>query len=185
MLVKRSTEKLLCCAFIAIILAGCAASATKENTEYRVVIPEEEFTLIEFRQNDLPGIATANSALVDFSPKVVFGWHLSILIEAENLANNGMPTPEEQELLYAFEDSMTPIIKENGNALLLARVTHDGTRELLYRVYDPEPAHQYLQSVLTSKTYLRPFDYRIDYDPDWDKAEWYLDAVSPLLNNSQ
>ena len=41
-------------------------------TAYRVIIPEERFRLVEFSQDDLPGIAAINQSLVDFEPKAVF-----------------------------------------------------------------------------------------------------------------
>ena len=146
--------------------------------EYRVIIPEEIHTVVEFKQNDLPGIAIINSALVEFEPKVVFAWHLSIMIEAQELGENNMPTPDEQKTLYQFEDEMVPSIKANGNAVFLGRVTNDGRRELVYRIYDPEPVNEYLQGLISSKTHLRPFDYRIDPDENWEKAQWHLKAVS-------
>ena len=150
----------------------------EESKEYRVVIPEERHTIVEFRQNELPGVATINSALVEFEPKVVFGWHLSIMIAAQELEDNNMPTPDEQKVLYKFEDEITPIIKANGNALFLGRVTNDGWREIIFRIYDPEPANEYLQGLISSKKHLRPFDYRIDPDENWEKAQWHIKAVS-------
>ncbi len=47
-------------------------------TEYRVVIPEERFCIVEFRQENLPGIAVIKEALGPFEPKSVFAWHLSV-----------------------------------------------------------------------------------------------------------
>ena len=151
----------------------------KESKEYRVVIPEERHTIVEFKQNDLPGVATINSALVEFEPKVAFGWHLSIMIAAEELGNNKLPTLDEQNVLDKFEDELASLIKTNGNALFLGRVTNDGWRELIYRIYDPEPVNEYLQRLISSKKHLRPFDFRIDPDENWEKAQWHMNAVRP------
>ncbi len=147
-------------------------------TDYRVVIPEEEHTIVKFKQHDLPGVASINSALVEFEPKVIFGWHLSIMIAAQELGENNMPTPDEQNVLNSFEDELDPIIKAHGNALFLGRITNDGWRELIYRIYEPEPVHEYLQGIISSKTHRRPFDYRIDPDEKWEKAKWHFNAVS-------
>ncbi|WP_116473584.1 DUF695 domain-containing protein [Zobellella maritima] len=145
---------------------------------YRVVIPEETHTLVEFNQNDLPGVATINSALVSFEPKEAFAWHLSIMIEAKELGDYRMPTPLEQKLLYDFEDTIEPTIKANGNALFLARVTHDGRRELVYRIYDPKPLNSYLQNLTQSKAKLRPFEFQMEPDEHWEKASWFIQSVS-------
>ncbi len=155
----------------------------KEPQEYRVVIPKEKYIIVEFKQNALPGVATINSALVEFEPKVVFGWHLSIMIAAQDLDDHKLPTTDEQQVLDTFEDELTSIIKANGNALFLGQVTNDGWRELIYRLYDPEPANEYLQRLISSKNHLRPFDFRIDPDEDWEKVQWHIQAVSPSKIN--
>ncbi len=149
-----------------------------DSQEFRVVIPEEVYTIVEFKQNGLPGKASINSALVGFEPKVVFGWHLSIMIAAQDLTENKMPTSNEETVLDRFHSELDSPIKANGNALFLGEVTNNGWRELLYRVYDPEPVNTYLQDLISSKTHRRPFDFRIDEDKDWAKAQWHLNAVS-------
>ncbi len=164
---------------IVLFMIGGGMANADESQEYRVVIPEEKFIIVEFKQNSLPGIATINSALVEFEPKVVFGWHLSIMIAAQDLDDQKLPTQGEQQELDAFEGELAPIIKANGNALFLSRVTNDGWQELIYRVYDPEPVNEYLQGVISSKNHRRPFDFRIDPDADWEKAQWHIKAVSP------
>ncbi len=149
--------------------------------EYRVIIPDEHYQIVEFRQEDLPGIGVINKALCNFEPKVVFAWHLSLMIEFESLVANGMPSAEEREVVDAFGDALDAIFKgddpEKPNALFLARITWNKTRELIYRVYDPEPCHQYLTRVINEKTSPRPFEYRIDNDPEWKLAKWHLDAA--------
>jgi len=141
---------------------------------YNVVIPKEVYTLVEFRQRDLPGFATINSALKEFEPKIVFSWHLSVLIRCEQLVENQLPSPDEQNLLYEFEDKLARPIKANGNALFLARVTHDAHREIIWRVHDPEAVESVLHGVLDAKNYPREFEYRMDQDPRWEKTVWYL-----------
>lgn len=142
------------------------------------IMPDESYEIVRFTQNDLPGHAAVNAALVDFERKELFSWHLSILIEADDLRENGFPTPEEQEILVEFEDKLEPELKKHGNALVFASVTHNGNRELIYRVHDPEPANEYIQSIIKNKDHPRYFDYRIDPDEDWEKTEWYLNALN-------
>ncbi len=43
-------------------------------------------------------------------------------------------------------------------------------------MYDPEPANTFLADMIEEKNYARPFDYRIDPDPEWKLAEWHLNA---------
>jgi hypothetical protein len=156
-------------------------SHVEAMTAYRVIIPEENYQLIEFRQEDLPGIGVINEALCDFEPKVVFAWHLSLMIDFEDLIENGMPSKAEREVVDPFGDSLDAVFKgddpEKPNALFLARITWNRTRELIFRVYDPKPPHEYLSRMIAEKNHPRQFDYRIDDDPEWKLAQWHLKAA--------
>jgi hypothetical protein len=136
--------------------------------------PEEAHQLVEFRQRNLPGFATVNAALKDFKLKAVFSWHLSLLIVYDDKVENELPSANEQNLLYSFEDRLDLVFKQNGDVLFLARVTHDGRREIIWRTRNPEAADSVMRDMLREKSCPREFDYRIDCDPNWEKAEWYL-----------
>jgi uncharacterized protein DUF695 len=136
--------------------------------------PEEAHKLVEFRLRNLPGFVTINVALKDFEPKAVFSWHLSVLILYDDQVENRLPSDDEQSPLYLFEDRLDLLFRQNGDALFLARVTHDGRRELIWRTGNPEAADSVLRDILRDKSYPREFDYRLDHDPKWERAEWYL-----------
>lgn len=137
-------------------------------------IPEEIHALVEFHQRNLPGFATVNSALNEFEPKIAFSWHLSVLVLYDDFLKDRLPSNVEQNSLYLFEDRLDSLLKENGNALFLARVTHDARREIIWRIHDPDVANTVLKDILHTKDYSREFDYRIENDPKWEKAKWYL-----------
>ncbi|MBT8401199.1 MAG: DUF695 domain-containing protein [Rhodothermia bacterium] len=151
--------------------------AVKSLNEFRIIIPEERFQVVEFRQDDLPGIAVVNSALADFSAQEVFRWHLSIMIRFADLIEDGMPSQAERDLVDPYADLLDTRLKsspEKPNALFLARITWNGTRELTYRVYGPEAANGILQEAIASQDSPRPFDFRMDDDPGWKLANWHL-----------
>lgn len=136
--------------------------------EYRVVIPDEVFAALEWEQEDMPAICIVNQALANFEPKIVFGWRLSIIVHCEQLANNGMPFEDELPVLDQFGDEMDEHLKEDGNALFFARITWNGSRQFLYRIYDPEVANDYLNGLIESKSYIREFEFRMEKDDDWE-----------------
>jgi hypothetical protein len=148
--------------------------------DFRVVIPDESFSIIEFRQQELPGVALINTALRGFEPKVVFAWHLSIMLQLDELIENGMPSPREREIVDDFGDRLDAAIKgdepDKPNSLFLGQITWNDTRELLWRIFDPEAVNAFLQSILNADADLRPrpMDYRMDHDPEWKLAEWHL-----------
>lgn len=147
-------------------------------TDFKVIIPDESYSLLNFRQDDLPGVAVVNTALKEFEPKIVFAWHLSIMIDLEDLIDNGMPSKSEVEVIDNYGDYLDNEIKgknkEKPNALFLARITWNKTRELIWRVYDPEISNNFLQEIIAANSSPRQFDYRIDPDDNWELAKWHL-----------
>ncbi|WP_197091655.1 DUF695 domain-containing protein [Sphingobacterium endophyticum] len=92
-------------------------------TKYRVLIPDEYYSILEFEDENLPGIAVVNTALKGFEPKEVFCWQLSIIIDLQDLIENGMPSAKEVQVIDEFGDYLDKEIKgaDEGkpNALFL------------------------------------------------------------------
>lgn len=151
-------------------------------TDYRFLISDEHYQIIKSRQEDLPGTGVISKAFDDFESKAVFSWHLSLMVEFNSRADYSMPSKEEQEVVDAFGDSLDRNFKgsEPGkpNALFLARITWNKTRELIYRVFEPEPVHQNFTRLTDERTSPSAFDYHIDNDPDWKLAKRHLNAAN-------
>ena len=79
--------------------------------EFKVLIPEEDYSILNFRQEDLPGVAVVNISLRDFEPKEVFAWHLSIMVELNDLGENGMPTKSKVHAIENYGDFLDDRIK--------------------------------------------------------------------------
>ena len=148
----------------------------KEN-EVRIVLPEEAYTILKWEQDGLPCIGALNSNLRNFGHKEIFAWHLSVIIDFEQLADNGMPSEQEREVVEPFCDQLEEEIKAGGNALFLVRETWNKTRRLVWRVYDPEIANNYLQGIVAHKRHPREFDWRMSHDTSWEQAEWYFEQL--------
>lgn len=147
-------------------------------SEFKVLIPDENYSILDFRQDELPGIAVVNTALRAFEPKEVFAWHLSIMVQLEEMVENGMPSKSEVAIIDDFGDYLDEKIKgenkEKPNALFLARITWNSTRELIWRVYDPEIADEFLKDLINNGNPIRGFDYRMEEDEEWKLTEWHL-----------
>lgn len=157
-------------------LWGKTDSATED---YKVTIPEEYYQLMNWEYDGLPCVAVLNLALIKFEPKIVFSWNLSVIIDFENLIDNGMPSLDEQQIVDSFCDKLNEEIKAGGNALFLIRETWNGTRRMVWRVYDPEIAHKHLQYIIEYKQHPREFEYRMEEDPYWEEAKWYFEQLQP------
>lgn len=157
-------------------LFGKKKQALKKN-QVSIVIPDEEFSILEWKEADYPCIGVLNSALKGFEPKKIFSWHLSVIIDYEELINNGMPSQEERDIVDPFCDKLDEEIKAGGNALFLIRETWNGTRRMVWRVYDPEIVDAHLKYILQHQRYPRQLDYHMVQDLDWEQAKWYFDHI--------
>ena len=136
--------------------------------------PEAIYSLFDTARDGLPAVVVVNAALKEFPHRDVFPWHLSVVIEATELANRGMPTRPEYLVLDALGDLIDDTVLETRNAILLARETWNGQRELLYRVNDPEVAAQALQTLIDRGGQSREWEFRMVGDIDWAHAAPYL-----------
>jgi hypothetical protein len=134
-------------------------------------VPAPVYTLIETSRGNDPAIVVVNSALRAFSQKNLFPWHLSVSISCQLLGDRGMPTPEENKVLYELEDEISRHLTGKGNAIFLARVTCRGERDLVFRVHDPDVANTPMETLASGRAPLRQWEYRMEHDPDWNLAQ--------------
>jgi len=143
---------------------------TEESVE--VVIPEPNFTLFNGTRDELPEVIVVNGALLAFKHTEIFAWHLEVTLHAVDLADQGMPTPEESKLLFGISDKIEQTIV-GYNTIFLARSTWSGFRQIAFRVYDPEVANTKLQELLENEN-ARFWEFEMKYDPDWHQAGFYF-----------
>lgn len=89
-----------------------------------------------------------------------------------------MPSESELDVIDDFGDFLDDKIKgenkEKPNALFLARITWNASRELIWRVFDPEITDKFLKDLIQNGDPIREFEYRIESDEDWKLTEWHL-----------
>lgn len=128
---------------------------------------EPYYALINTSRGDKPAVVVVNSALRIFPQRHLFPWHLKIVITCRELAEQGMPTSGENQLLYSIEDTISAEILSGRNGVFLARITCGGTRELLFRICDPKVAHGQLQALVSAEPALREWQYTLEEDVNW------------------
>jgi len=143
-------------------------------TEYTVTLPRPRSVVLAFQQDGLPGVATINAALQTLEHKIVFRWHLSVLVEAEGVAPHALPETCEQAAILDVQAQIAALVEADGQALWLARIVHNGAWELLWRVHDARHAQAQLNKLIDAGTHLRPFSYKLQDDPKWALAQDYL-----------
>ena len=113
-----------------------------------VKIPENRYSIVHSSLDNKPAVIVVNSGIREFEPKDVFGWTCSLIIDFQDLAQNGMPTREESDIVLDYFEKLDADIRGDEihpNALFLARITWNGTFEAIWQVNNPKIVHEYLQ----------------------------------------
>jgi len=139
-----------------------------------MTVPGDSYVAIQAESDGLPDIWLVNQALDALAPRAAFGWHLSIIIDMAEHSEHWLPTKAEQAVLAGLGESFRSHLQAGGNAVMLASITWNGTRQLVFRVRDPERANAYLTSVVEDPSPIRPLEFRMEGDPRWALAEQYL-----------
>ena len=171
-MIRRKVNKLL------LIVMGIFTSLISfaQTNDKEVKIPKEKFVVVESSAEDKPAIIVVNTSLRKFKHKKLYGWTCSLVIKYKETAMNGMPTTEESDFVYNYIEELDKTIKGDSlqpNALYLARITWNGTCEVIWQVKDPKVVHEYLGGIINAKTYPRELDYRIEFDEKWEKVSVY------------
>ena len=141
-----------------------------ETSGKDIKIPEEKFVVVESSADGKPAIIVVNTSLRKFKHKELYGWKF------KDMAMNGMPTTDESNFVFDYIEELDKTIKGDSiqpNAVYLARITWNGTCEVIWQVKDPKVVHEYLGGIINNKTYPRELDYRIEYDKKWEKVSIY------------
>lgn len=147
--------------------------------EFEIILPEEKFYTMTAEEDGKPAVICVNGGLCGFEPKIVFGWHLSIQFTLQG-TDNGLPSKDELDLLYTFEDGLNNALKdseEKPNALFLGTCNWNDRREIMFRVNNPEIADGILSKICERNETPRAFHYEMDHDPEWLMTEYYLDPI--------
>lgn len=150
----------------------------------RIIVPEAHYSLLDVTRGGLPDVLVVNDSLLHFAEREIFPWHLRVTLDALELVDNGMPSPEESKLLFALGDEIEDVVlagrtkHDAQNALFLARSTWNGIREQRYQVHDAEIAHAALQELLATRKWVRPWEYEMMYDAEWSIGVRLLDVFA-------
>ena len=161
------------------LFMGCKKEMKDSYIEY----PTAVYSLIDTEREKLPAVLVINSALGDYQHKEQFPWHLSITIKFEQLAENGMPTREEDNSAILLEDAIEKELIKNQNAIFFSRETWNGRKKIIYRIQNPKIADRILKS-LTQKNNILEWEYKIEKDLEWRFTEIYFDILNRANENA-
>ena len=142
--------------------------------------PQEKWVMQSWvdKEVGLPAVAKFNVGLKSFPDKSAFEWQLSLIVSFEDTDKKGHPTLEERGIVEPYLEELSENIAKDQNAMLLGKIHVDSYVQLIFRIHDPEAPHNFLQGIIDKETNIRPFDYQMEHDPDWEWGNSYLDDIN-------
>lgn len=148
----------------------------------QILIPDESYNLVETTDEDgAKALMVINAALQqhkdDIAIKQVFCYYCSVIFDYQEVDDNLWPSSKEFAIMRDYVDRFDrdlKICEEHPNALFVARITHNGTCQMIWMLHDAQIAVNYLNDVISNGNQIREFDYRIESDPNWSYIDWFL-----------
>ena len=180
--------KILLIVILSSVLLNCSSNrmglfdnSQKPKTEMMPQKSQDIFKVVSFEGDSLPAVGMFNERLAHFAEWTSYPWNCSVVVRCKEVNDIGLPTDAEASILNNFEDSLgTRIVADEShpNALFFGRLNWNSTRELIWKVKNPEPVAAFLQSVIDDKNAIRGIDFKMEYDKEWKMTQIYSDAIN-------
>lgn len=130
----------------------------------------------DFFMTEIEGIPASifvDLALNKILPVEGYNKVLTLLIEMNNPAENGLSTSEESEKLFEIEDKITNHITPEFDTIFAGRMTYDGSRILYYYLKNDKGIKDRIEELLEE---YEDYGYSADIEKDktWSKYTDYL-----------
>lgn len=122
-------------------------------------------------ENGRPLIAIMNSTLLKWDSKASHPWIISININYDGDANNGMPDDATQQLLNEFEEDILKDLRDHEGYLNIGRQTADNSREIYFACKDFRKPSKILSDLIKQYADSAAISYDIYKDKYWQSFE--------------
>ena len=105
------------------------------ESKIELVIPDPHYTLLDASRGDMPEVLVVNDALVGFGHAAIFPWHLCVTLQAQELVENDMPSPDESALLFGIGDEIEATVldgrTDHGSAVATPTVSQTASTAVI------------------------------------------------------
>lgn len=137
------------------------------------LFPTESSWAIGQGENEgLPLLLRSNSSAAPLIGHPEFGLRVGIAVPFNEPTENGLPSPEESEQLFAIEDLLTSHLEANQQAILVLVITTGNMREFIFYAGDKETIDSSLTKAC-SNIPSHEIQCYIESDPQWDLYQEY------------
>jgi len=115
--------------------------------------------------------ATVNSAYKDYQNKKHFPYLAGFELEILNKNDNGHPLDDEAEILNELQDKIERFLEEKHTVHSVARVTRNGTRDILIYIDKPKFTKEETKVFFDKINAVRAVNFTINKDPQWKSVK--------------
>jgi hypothetical protein len=143
---------------------------------FRLDDTEDEFANFEAETKDgLPFMAVMNRSLLDWDAKSSHPWMMTIEIEYDGKAHQGMPDETTYELMNQFDEALTQLLPCSEGYLNIGRETGDNSRIIYFACKEFKKASKTTAELIKKYKQL-PITYEIDKDKYWRVLNRFMEV---------
>lgn len=139
-----------------------------------------EFVLVQTQRESGCAVIVLNRQLMTLDHHQ-FPWQLTVTFDLHRMAQSQRTGAEKVDRLERLGEALSEGLTHDGNALFAGRVTWNGSRQLIFRLKDPDPAEKFLGMTRQASRWEDSFGYLLEPDPEWSAAQEFLQ----ILDRSQ
>lgn len=118
-------------------------------------------------------VATLNTTLLEWDRKASHPWFMTVRINYDGDANNGMPDEDTYRLMDIFENEITNALKDFDGYLNIGRETGDNSREIYFACKEFRKPSKTLHELIRQYTGRLDVSYDIYKDKYWQSMDRY------------
>lgn len=139
---------------------------------------EDEWKLVEYKQNDSEKIwfFRKNIGASSLKNNASLATLVYFTVGFESDKPSGLPSKEDTDKLYDFEDNIIPKVETEAHCVMVASVIKDGVKDHLFYVSNTD---KFLISISKYKNALDGFQVSLEKvdDPNWEIYDDFPDGI--------
>jgi hypothetical protein len=138
------------------------------------IFPNENFTIFRVNMPEGLSFATVNTGYRNYHNKKCYPFLVAIELEILEKNNNGHPTDIDAQRLNEIQENVESLLKQQQTVHPLARVTRNGTRDIMMYIDKPVFSEKELTGYCDNIRKERKIVFSIQKDEKWNAVSGFL-----------
>ncbi|MBN8857952.1 MAG: DUF695 domain-containing protein [Sphingobacteriales bacterium] len=138
------------------------------------VFPGENFSILKLNMSDGLALATVNKAYENYPNKSFYPFLVGIELEILDKNDSGHPVDTEAARLNQIQDEIETLLRQKHTVHSVARVTRNGTRDILIYIDTPKLIREELNTFFEAILKERQVNFSIQKDASWSAVAGFI-----------